>query len=159
MLSRVDLAFNVLAGANTNEKLQAIQEEVAPKLSGHYDAISLNDKLFKRIKTVYDGRANLKLDTEDARLLDTYYKKFIMDGALLSESDKAKLKALNEQEAVLSAQYQNKLLGAAKNGALVVDNKAALAGLSDDEIKSNLVIDRAGSLLFEIIRIASRILI
>jgi len=135
MLSRVDLAFNVLAGANTNEKLQAIQEEVAPKLSGHYDAISLNDKLFKRIKTVYDGRANLKLDTEDARLLDTYYKKFIMDGALLSESDKAKLKALNEQEAVLSAQYQNKLLGAAKNGALVVDNKAALAGLSDDEIK------------------------
>src|SRR5262249_12001315 len=122
--------------ANTNDALQKVQEEEAPKLSATRDAIYLNDKLFKRIQTLYDARARLKLDPESARLLEYYHQEFILAGARLSASDKARLKTLTAELATLAAQFTTRLLAAAKNGALVVHDQSALAGLSTAEISA-----------------------
>ena len=129
-LTRVQMVFNGLTGANTNDKLQQIQEAIAPKLAAAQDDIFLNDKLFKRVESIYERRHALGLRPEAIRLVEYYDQQFTLAGAKLSEDDKAKLKKLNEEEATLSAQFSNRLLNAAKDGALVVDDKGALAGLS-----------------------------
>ncbi|HEY0198379.1 MAG TPA: peptidyl-dipeptidase Dcp [Rhodanobacter sp.] len=134
MLSRVLQVFGAVTGANTDDALQKLQEEEAPKLAAHSDAIHLNDKLFQRVEAVYDQRAALKLDPESDRLVEVVYKNFVHAGAKLSEADKTKLKALNGEESTLSTQFTNKLLAATKDAALVVDDKAKLAGLSDAEL-------------------------
>jgi peptidyl-dipeptidase Dcp len=136
MLERVNRAFGAVTGANTDDALQKVQEEEAPKLAAHSDAIYLNDKLFKRVEAVYNQRATLKLDPESNRLVEVTYKDFVHAGAKLSEADKTKLKALNGEESTLETQFTNKLLAATKDGALVVDDKAKLAGLSDAEINN-----------------------
>ncbi|HET7163046.1 MAG TPA: M3 family metallopeptidase, partial [Rhodanobacteraceae bacterium] len=134
MLDRVMAVFGLLAGADTNPTLQKVQETEAPKLAAHQDAIFLNPKLFDRIQKLYDRRATLKLDPESERLLEHDYQQFVHNGAKLSSADKARLKHYNEQLSTLSAQFQNKLLAATKAGALVVNSKAELAGLSPGEI-------------------------
>jgi peptidyl-dipeptidase Dcp len=134
LLDRVQHVFNALTSANTNDTLQKIEEEEAPKLAAHSDAIYLNPKLFQRIQTLYDQRDKLNLDPESARLLEVYYIDFVHAGAKLSDADKTKLKELNKEESTLSTQFTNKLLAATKAGALVVDDKAKLAGLSDADI-------------------------
>ncbi len=134
MLNRATQTFFNVVGANTNPALDKVQTAVAPKLAAHQDAIFLNPKLFARVKAVYDQRDTLHLDPESQQLLKIYYKQFIHAGANLSDPDKAKLRALNKEEATLSTAFQQKLLAAGKAGALVIDNKADLAGLSDQEI-------------------------
>jgi peptidyl-dipeptidase Dcp len=131
MLRRVNLVFNLLSGANTNPDLQKLSEEVAPKLAATNDAIYLNTKLFKRVETIYNQRTQLNLDPESLRLVEYYYQKFVLSGANLSDAAKDSLKQLNKEEAGLSAKFTNQLLAAAKAGALVVSDKAELAGLSD----------------------------
>ena len=139
MLRRVSQVFNLLAGANTNPVLQKLQEEVAPKLAATSDAIFLNTKLFKRVEAVYNQREQLKLDPESKRLVEYYYQRFQLAGANLSDADKESLKKLNGEEASLSAKFTNKLLAAANGGALVVIDKAALAGLSEGTIEAAAV--------------------
>ncbi|RAO74777.1 peptidyl-dipeptidase Dcp [Dyella jiangningensis] len=134
LMTRVMQAFNAVSGANTNDTLQKVQQEEAPKFAEHQDAIVLNDKLFKRIETVYEQRDSLKLDPESKRLVEVTYKNFVRGGAKLSDADKAKLKDLNKEESTLSTQFTNKLLAATKAGALVVDDKSKLDGLSDGDI-------------------------
>ncbi len=134
LLNRVNNVFNLLTGANTNDTLQKLQEDIAPKLAAHQDAISLNANLFKRIESIYNSGAILKLDAESARLVEYQYQTFVLAGAKLSEENKSSLKKFNEQEASLSAKFSNKLLAAAKAGAIVVSDKAKLAGLSDGEL-------------------------
>jgi peptidyl-dipeptidase Dcp len=134
LLNRVMAVFNGVTAANTDDALQKVQEEEAPKLAEHQDAIHLNDKLFQRIQAVYDQRDSLKLDPESQRLIEVVHRNFVMAGAKLSDADKAKLKDYNKEEAGLEAQYNNKLLAASKDGALVVDDKSKLAGLSDEDI-------------------------
>jgi len=136
MLNRVYRVFNLLTGANTNENLQEIQEEQAPKMAAHRDAIYLNGKLFERIAALYENKEELKLDSESKHLLEFYYQKFIIAGAKLSEEKKAALKKLNEEEASLGAQFVNKLLAANKAAAFVVEDKELLAGLSENEISA-----------------------
>jgi peptidyl-dipeptidase Dcp len=134
LLNRVMEVFNGVASANTDDTLQKVQEEEAPKLAAHQDALYLDGKLFDRVQKVYDERATLKLDPESLRLVEVTYRQFVHNGAKLSDGDKAKLKALNQQESTLEAQFNSKLLAAAKDSALVVDDKAKLAGLSDEDI-------------------------
>jgi len=136
LLTRVNQVFNLLTGANTNPELQKIQEEEAPKLAAHQDAIFLNEKLFSRVETLYNQRGNLNLDSESVHLIEYYYQRFILAGAKLSEADKTKLKKLNEEEATLMAKFTNQLLAATKAGALTVDDVSALAGLSEAAIKT-----------------------
>ena len=134
LLDRVTLVFNAITSANTDSVLQKVQEEEAPKLAAHSDAIFLNTKLFERVKAVYRKRDQLKLDHESQKLISYYYKKFVHAGADLSKEDKTKLKKLNEEEATLVAKFVNKLLAGTKAGALVVSNRSELAGLSNSEI-------------------------
>jgi peptidyl-dipeptidase Dcp len=128
LFSRVYHVFNLLTGANTNPELQKEQEDIAPKLAATQDAMYLNTKLFARVEAVHKSPG--KLDAESARLLDYYYNKFELAGAKLSEDNKEKLKKLNQEIASLTAKFNNQLLAANKAGALVVSNKADLAGLS-----------------------------
>ncbi len=134
MLDRVSLAFSGVVGANTNDALDSVQTAVAPKLAAHADAIFLNPKLFARVKAVYDARDAAHLDPESAQVLKLYYNQFVHAGALLSDADKDKLKELNKRDATLETSFQQKLVAAAKAGGLVVDSKADLAGMSDQEI-------------------------
>jgi peptidyl-dipeptidase Dcp len=134
MLERVNLAFSGVVGANTNPVLDKVQEVEAPRLAAHQDSIYLNPKLFARVKALYDQRARLRLDPEQRQLLEVYYHQFVHAGAQLSEPDKAKLRALNGQISTLETAFQQKLVAAAKAGALVVDSPAKLAGLDEGAI-------------------------
>jgi len=134
LLDRVSLAFFGVVQANTNDALDKVQTLEAPKLAAHQDAIFLNPKLFARVKTIYDARDSLHLDPESAQVLKLYYMQFVHAGALLSDADKAKLKELNKRDAELETAFQQKLVAAAKAGGLVIDNRAELAGMSDQEI-------------------------
>jgi peptidyl-dipeptidase Dcp len=146
LLTRVYQVFNALSSADTNPTLQKLQEEEAPKLAAQRDAIFLNDKLFKRVEAVYDGRATLKLDPESLRLVEYYHQQFVLAGAQLSDADKTKLKQLNERDAELSARFTNQLLAAAKAGALVVSDKAELAGLPQGDLDAAAQAAKARSL-------------
>lgn len=134
MLARANMILNTLAGANTNPTLQKVQETEAPRLAAHRDAIYLDAKLFQRIEAIHAKRNQLKLDPESKRLVEVTYDAFVHAGAKLSEADKASLKQLNKEDSSLSAQYVNKLMAATKAAALVVDDKAKLAGLSEADI-------------------------
>jgi peptidyl-dipeptidase Dcp len=134
MLARVNMVFNALTGANTNDALQKVQEDVAPKLAGHWDAIYLDPKLFARIDTLWQQRGSLKLDPESSRLLDWYHDEFVRNGATLSAADKTRLKALNEEESTLVTQFVNRLLAGTKDGALVTDDAKTLAGLPQADL-------------------------
>ena len=134
LLSRANRAFSALTGANTNDGLQKLNEELAPKLSAHYDAMYLNDKLFKKIDTIYRQRENLNLEPEAKRLVENVRDRFVMRGANLSDSNKVKLKKLNEEEALLTTKFGNQLLAASKNAAVVIDTKEELDGLTEAEI-------------------------
>lgn len=136
MLQRVQNVFGAMTGANTNDTLQKIDEDTSPKLAAMDDSIHLNSKLFARLKAVYDQRSSLKVSAESQRLIDVTFKDFELAGANLSDADKDKLKALNQQAATLSTQFTNKLLAATKAGGLTVKDKAQLSGLSDAELSA-----------------------
>ncbi len=134
MLERAELAFSAVAGANTNDTIQKIEADESPKFAAHHDAIALNPKLFARVHAIYLKRAALKLTPEQRMLVEVYEQQFVRAGANLSDADKGTLRDLNKQISSLETQFQQTLLAAAKAGALVVDDKAKLAGLSDAEI-------------------------
>jgi peptidyl-dipeptidase Dcp len=134
LFNRVMAVFNGVTGANTNPTLQQVQSDEAPKLAAHQDAIFLNSKLFARIKAVYDERVSLKLDPESLRLVEYDYKEFVHAGAALSDTDKAQLKKLNEEESTLSNDFIIKLLAATKAAAYSTTDQAALRGLSDAQL-------------------------
>ena len=136
LLTRVSKVFFALTQSNTNDTLQAVQSEEAPKLAAHSDAIYLNPKLFARVKDLYDHRSALGLSPEQKFLVERYYRDFVRSGAQLSEADKDRLRALNQEESKLNTDFQNKLLAATKAGALVVTDPAQLAGLTSGEIAS-----------------------
>ena len=134
LLTRVAAVFYAITQANTNDTLQKIDEEESPKLAAHQDAIFLNDKLFTRVKSIYDARNTSGLDAEQKMLVERYYRDFVRAGAQLSESDKTKMRALNQEQSKLQTDFQNKLLAATKANAVVLENRSQLAGLSDAEI-------------------------
>ena len=134
LLDRATSAFFGIVQANTNPALDKVQEVDTPKLTAHSDSIYLNHKLFARVQALYAKRKSLKLTPEQRQLLDVYHANFIHAGAQLNLADQAKLRKLNTQIATLETAFQQKLLAAAKDGALVVDDKSRLAGLDDNAI-------------------------
>ena len=134
LLTRANNLFQNLVSSNSSDALQALSQEEAPKLQAVNDAIDLNGKLFARIKTLYDARETLKLTSDQKFLLGIYYRRFVHAGANLSAADKATLTDLNGKLAALQAKYQGRLLDAANAGAVVVDSKADLTGLSEAQI-------------------------
>ncbi|WP_309919362.1 peptidyl-dipeptidase Dcp [Xanthomonas sp. 1678] len=135
-LNRVNRIFFGLVQADTNDERQKIQEAVAPKLAEHQDEISLDPKLFARIKAIYDQRDTLNLEPEQKRLVERDYEEFVRAGAQLSDADKATLRKLNVEETTLATQFHTKLVAATAAGAVVVDDKAKLDGLSEGDIAS-----------------------
>jgi len=134
LLTRVTKVFFNLSQSNTNDTIQKIKSEEAPKLAAHSDAIYLNAKLFTRVKALYDRRGALKLDRESRFLIERYYKVFLRAGASLSEASKATLRGLNQEEAKLTTQFEEDVLAETNNSALIVDKKSDLDGLSENEI-------------------------
>jgi len=134
MLRRVGNVFSAMTAANTSEALQALDEEMAPKLTALEDDIMLDARLFARLNTVWQQRDKLLLNAESQRLIEVTWQRFQLAGASLSEQQKAQLKILNQQAASLSTQFTNRLLAATKSGGLSVDDPALLAGLSTAEL-------------------------
>ena len=134
LLERANNAFDGVNGANTNDVLQKTEEELAPLMAAHSDAINLDAKLFARVKALYDRRATLGLTPEQAMVLTETYQDMVRAGAQLSAADQQTLRTINGQLSTLETSFKQRLLAAAKAGALVVDDKAKLAGLSDAEI-------------------------
>ena len=134
LLERANLAFNAVNGANTNDTLQATDTKTAPLFAAHNDFIFLNPKLFARVKTLHDSQASLGLNAEQAKLLQVYYDQFVHAGAELSPAKQTQLKAYNKRLSTLTSAFGQKLLAAAKAGALHVDDASALAGLSPEQV-------------------------
>ncbi len=137
LLNRVNNIFSNLAGTNTNPEMQQIETTMAPRLAEHSDAILLNPRLFARVQAVYDQRASLTLDPESARLLERYYKDFVRAGAKLAPPDQTKLKAMNAELATLATAFGQNVLKERNADAVVVADRAQLAGLSDGEIAAD----------------------
>jgi peptidyl-dipeptidase Dcp len=134
LLERANLAFSAVNGANTNDALQATDTKTAPLLAAHNDFIYLNAKLYQRFKTLHDHQAELNLTSEQAKLLDVYYKQFVHAGAELPLAKQTELKAMNKRLSTLQTEFSQKLLDAAKAGALRFDDAAPLAGLSEQQL-------------------------
>ena len=119
MLARTELVFGMLCAAETDERMQAIEAQTAPLLAAHADRILLDERLFAKIKEVYDRRATLGLDAEQSRLLQKTYDAFVRAGALLDDTQKQRLKQINEELSGIGVQYGNHIL--AENNAFVLE--------------------------------------
>ncbi len=135
LLTRALKAFTAVTSANTNDTLQDIQSEVAPRLAGHSDTIYLNDALFHRVSAVHDARDRLQ-SAEARHLVERYMLEFVRSGARLNDADKALLRELNQDESKLTTDFNNRLLASNKAGALVFDSPDALDGLSEAELSA-----------------------
>ena len=136
LTSKVASVFYNLTGADTNDALQTISKEVSPMLSSASDDVLLNDKLFQKVKAVYDSRDSLGLNTAQSKLLVDTYKSFTRGGANLNDADKTKLRGLNDQIGKLSLEFGDNLLAETNAFELVIDNKADLSGLPQDVINT-----------------------
>jgi peptidyl-dipeptidase Dcp len=134
ILMRALLVFYNKSSSDTNDALDAIEEEMAPKLAAHTDAIRLNPALWGRIKELYEKRESLGLNSEDAWLLERYYFDFVHAGAHLTEAQREELKVLNEKLSKLETQFSKNVLADTNDLAVVVDDVAELDGLSANEI-------------------------
>ena len=134
LLTRMLMVFYNKSSSDTSDSLIAIEEEMAPKLAVHSDAIRLNPALFARIKKLYETRESLGLNEEDANLLDKYYTDFIHAGAHLSDAQRETLKGLNEQLSKLQTQFDKSVLADTNDLAVIVDDVKDLDGLSENEI-------------------------
>ena len=134
LLNRINTVFSNLNSANTNDTLQAIAKELAPELSRNNDNIFLNEKLFNRVKKIWDTQLNYKLTAEQAKLLERKYKAFIRNGANLDSKGKERLRKINEELSLLSIKYGQNALAENNTYELVIDNTKDLAGLPDELI-------------------------
>jgi peptidyl-dipeptidase Dcp len=135
MLNRVSSVFFAMSSAHTNDAIQAIETDISPRLSAHYDAIQLNPGLFARVKAVYDGRESAGLDAESTRLLEETWRDFVRAGALLDASQQERLRAINTELTGLETRFSQNVLEEVNRSAIVVDSREELTGLSDAEIQ------------------------
>ena len=134
LLTRVAKVFFNMDQSNTNDTIQKIKADVAPKLAAHSDAINLNPKLYARVKALYEKRDTLGLDAEGKYLIERDRLAFVRAGAELSDADKAALTKLDEEESTLTTQFVDKVLAATNAGAVVVEDRKQLAGLSESDL-------------------------
>ena len=134
LLNKVMYAFGGQASVNTTEEIQALEQEIYPLLSKHSDDISLNPKLFARVKAVYDNQGQMNLDKEQKKLLELTYKGFVRSGANLSEADQAKLRELNERISVLELTFGQNVLRETNDFELVIGKQEDLSGLPADVV-------------------------
>lgn len=134
VLNRATSVFFNLIATDKNDAREKLETEYAPKFSAHADAIALNPKLFARIKTLYDARDSLGLDAVDRRLLEKRYQDFVRAGAALDETQKARIRAINTELSTLDTRFNQNVLAEVNASAVVVDDRAQLAGMSEEQI-------------------------
>jgi len=134
LLQKVKNVFFNFTLALTDEPLQDIAKEMAPALSRHWDAIKLNDKLFERVRQIWEQRELLHLDRERQMLLKNTYNLFFKNGAALDDEQKKKLMQLNESLSQLALKFGRNILAENNSYQLVIDNKKDLEGLSESII-------------------------
>ena len=122
MLAQTELIFGMLCAAENTAEMQALQEQVMPMLAAHADKILLNEKLFERVKAVYDRRAALELDADQSRLLEKTYRGFVRAGALLDAEQKARLKAINGELSLASVKFGQNILAENNNYTLMLES-------------------------------------
>ena len=128
-LSRVSSLFWGKAGAHTNENIQALEREIAPKMSRHYSKIGMNAALFSRIDTLWEKRKELGLTLEEERVLERHWKGFVKAGAKLAKAEQERLADINEKLAGLGARFGQNVLGDEKSWSLKLTEEAELDGL------------------------------
>ena len=133
-LSRVANVFFSKHSSDTNDTIDALYEEYAPKLSAHTDSIVLNPALYARIDAVFQQRHELGLDPESLWLVERYHRQYVLAGAGLNEADRHNLMALNEELSTLEAQFSKNVLTDGNDLAVIVDSAEELKGLSENEI-------------------------
>jgi peptidyl-dipeptidase Dcp len=130
LLTKVSKVFSQMNEANTTPQLQDIARKLSPLTSKHRDDIAMNEKLFKKIKTIYEKRKEMKLDDQQIRVVEKYYRDFVRNGADLSKDKQDTLRKLNEQVSLLTLKFGENLLAETNNNfKLVIDNKNDLEGL------------------------------
>ncbi len=134
MLTRVTYVFGALVSANTNDAMDGIDSRTSPKLAAMRDAITLNPKLFGRIKTLYDNRNTLGLAPDQIQVIELTHDDMVRNGANLGGADKAALTDINGQLSTLTTEFGQKLTKGTKDGALVITDKRQLAGLSPADV-------------------------
>ena len=135
LLTRVSSVFYGMTSAHTNDAIQEVEAEIAPRLSAHSDQILLDPVLFGRIETLYSQRETLNLDSETRRLIDETYRDFVRAGAELTTAEKDALKAINIELSELGTSFTQNVMDEANALAVVVETREELAGLSDAEIQ------------------------
>ena len=131
LLDKVNAVFFNLSGSATNKKLQEIEKEISPKLSQHYDSISLNPYIFKKVSLLWEDVDNLNLSKEERKILEETYKRFIRSGALLKGSDKDRYADINQEISKLSVQFSQNLLAETNNFEIIL-SRDDLKGLPED---------------------------
>jgi peptidyl-dipeptidase Dcp len=134
ILSRVAAVFYNKSSSDTNEAIDKIETEIAPKLAAHSDKIKLNQKLFARITKLVDS--GLDLNSEDSWLLKRYHRDFLHAGAGLSVSQREEIKKINEELSTLQTEFSKKVLSETNDLAVFVDDVKELDGLSENQIKA-----------------------
>ncbi len=119
MLAQVALVFDMLCEAESSDALRALQEQAMPLLAAHADRIAMNERLFEKVRAVYDRRRSLGLGADEMRLLEKTYQGFVRSGALLDKEQKARLAAINEELASVSVKFGANLL--AENNSFVLE--------------------------------------
>lgn len=131
LLNRVASVFFALSSAHTNEDIQMLEQQLAPELAAHQDAILLNRDLFARISALYENRDSLELDPESSRLLERTYIDFVRAGAALDEAQQQQLREINAQIAVLETRFSQNVLSEVNDMAIIVDSREELTGLDE----------------------------
>lgn len=134
LLRKVSRVFSAVNSANTSDTLQAINREITPLYTKHRDNINLNDKLFQRIRSVYENKNQFRLTKEEEKVLENTYRRFVRNGAALSDSNKVILRQINEELSLLSVKFGENLLAETNDFKLVIENKDDLSGLPEGVI-------------------------
>ena len=134
LLRKVRGTFSPLSSSNSNDQTRALQKEMSPISSTHSDDINLNEKLFARVKSIYDSRESLTLTPEEAKILQNTYDRFVNSGAELSDEDKAKLRELNKEISMLQLEFSQNLLHETNNTFVVAESLEEMKGLPQANI-------------------------
>ena len=135
LLAKVSAPFYALLSNETNDELQSLAQQLSPKMSEHANVINLNEKLFARVKAVYNQKDKLKLNAEQQTLLKETYEGFANSGANLSETDKAKYRELTKELSLVNVNYEQNVLKETNKYELLITNKETLKGLPDDVLE------------------------
>ncbi|MCX6220027.1 MAG: M3 family metallopeptidase [Bacteroidia bacterium] len=135
-LSRATTILFNLNSAETDDTIQTIAREVSPKLSAYRNYVSLNEKLFQRVKAVYNQKDQLNLNPEDLKLLDDSYKGFVRSGANLEGASKTRFAEINTELSKLSLKFGENVLAETNSYQLLVTDKKDLSGLPEGEIEA-----------------------